>query len=420
MAWREIFEFFGAHLFLHQKPSSPRSARTTAAGRVGRTGMLLGLILCFGTAGANLAWSQAREPIPEPPPRPLLVDGHPSAVRNTLGWSLDDQAKQATRVVVVPEQAEKKIAFAQVSETVNQLEQHFAENGAYPEELPGEQPAGVSYRVDGEDFTLEASSFRYDSRRGWSESPAKSAVLKVHPFRFSASGWGPWQQTEVAIEGDSELNNSLVKAGAKSEFPLRFLATDEGLPEFLSSLKGRYRHFEVSFDPYQHRLEARAARASERWGAAPALPELPARAMAVAGDSEFLARLGLEQSLAAGEVLVCDEILDSECYLRAQDFLSFAERFPAANAQLADATESTPSTRQVRAVGHFVWQDSQGNRWLWRWQAGVESEADWLTAAAEPYNPEKVKVPTESCYYQGDGESHPSIITSSRSEVAHY
>jgi hypothetical protein len=107
---------------------------------------------------------------------------------------------------------------AEFLRTVEELEAEYVASGQYPA-LPASsgQADTLSYRTDGEDYTLSSGNRRYTAEQGmaYGTPPASGAAFQVRGFLSpKSSGWGPWRREGVQLD---------LKPGSERSDDLAFL-----------------------------------------------------------------------------------------------------------------------------------------------------------------------------------------------------
>jgi hypothetical protein len=196
----------------------------------------------MGSVGAAWALNPALEEGPVPvllPASKTVVEGDPQVVSQLMGSLIGDVALSADdstllagtvdRRVVLESRVSPGGAFsaqrekAEFMRAVEEVEADYAASGRYPAvPATGGQGAVLSYRTDGEDFTLSSGNRRYTAAQGmtYGSPPPLGTEFEVKAFLSPQSGgWGPWKKEGVALEA---------KAGVEDLEGLAFL---EELPQ---------------------------------------------------------------------------------------------------------------------------------------------------------------------------------------------
>lgn len=181
-------------------------------------------LLLMGSVGAAWALNPSAEegglrPSLVPASR-TVVEGDPQAVNQLMG-SLVGEVKMspedsklvstsATRRVVL----ESKVAVADALKeqrekaeflrAAEEIEGEYTAGGQYPA-LPATEGRGgsVSYRTDGEDFTLSSGNRRYTAAEGMTYGAAPQTAMELELKGFlepRSGGWGPWKKEGLALE----------------------------------------------------------------------------------------------------------------------------------------------------------------------------------------------------------------------------
>jgi hypothetical protein len=344
----------------------------------------------------------------------IVVEGDPQAVSQVLGSLLGESGLSAedrellrapgTEGRVVVEARTLPAAGlqswrekAQFLRAVEEIESEYMASGKYPAAPPAAHGAVMTYRTDGEDFTLAAGSRRYDATEGVSYgAPVRSTECKVQGFlSATSSGWGPWRSEGVVLQprtgaevDDLRFLEALSlgqKGSARMFFPVDretcgyLFRRDDGQAIY-SSGEMAYDSVSGSFSLKLFR-EVQAASTDLSPGALENLLVTRDDAVVLAGDASLLADLGMAARPRDGEEVV---MVSGSCPLQSSVGTALDGLRLAALDRHKEVLE--PSTLASRGdsdsgavvVGKAVFLDKLGQSHALRVRAGRGANYDWV------------------------------------------
>ena len=291
-------------------------------------------VLLLGSVGA--AWalnpvSRDSKPleVPQTGAKAVVVEGEAQVVAPLLGSLLGEVALSAhdrelmskaksQRLVlrakpVVDFEGKKLRERAAFLRTVEEVEEQYVLSGAYPA-LPPEGAAGkMSYRTDGQDFTLGSGHRRYTAEEGltFGASPVKGTAFEVAGLLASQeSGWGPWRGLTTVLQPQKGVSDTEALAFLSEDVPdskstaRMFFPVDRTTSGYLFRKKDGssiYQNGELTYDAAVGTFSLKLFRTGE--AASPSLraDRLEAEAKARDGATVFVGDQGLLSDLGLAE-----------------------------------------------------------------------------------------------------------------------
>ena len=428
-------------------------------------------LLLMGSVGAAYAFTPGSEPNVLTPPALVpssqtVMEGDAAVVSQLAGSlmgsgalsSLDrellEEGKGRRVVLEVQAPETDPVALrrerADFSRVVEELEGAYMTGGQYPA-VPAAGSGGpvMSYRTDGEDFTLSAGNRSYSTETGmtYEALPAEGGVLQVKAFlQPGTSGWGPWEEDTVSLVRAAKPAEA--KAAAVEESSFEGLAFLEGLPQ---GERGTARMFfpvnRSTCGHLFHRVNGSTAYSSGeltydatsgsfslklfRSGEAPAAANLNAKALdtqlqsrdlatTLVGESALLSDLGLMSPAKQGEdvMLLSTAAVLPGSVSSALDGLRLASldrhREPLSTGPLAAGAEGGG---EATMVGRVQLQDKLGQLHQLRLRGGRGANYDWLVGQVCPL-PEETRiasfVDSQAASYQQETPVERQVVKAGR------
>jgi hypothetical protein len=379
-------------------------------------------LLLMGSVGA--AWALNPAPgealAPVLPASKMVVEGEPQVIAQLMGSLVGEVAMSqedrgllgaADRRVVLqsklvpgnPLQAQRE--KAEFLRTVEEVEAEYLVGGRYPALPQASEGAVVSYRTDGEDFTLSSGHRRYTAAQGmtYGAPPASGVEFEVKGFLSpEAGGWGPWRKEGVALEAKPGVE-STEDLDFLKELPLvargsarMFFPVDRANCGYLfRRIDGStaYSAGELTYDSVNGNFSVKLFRpgdaARQSLNPDSLESELANRdgAVAMVGEASLLADLGFVSAPKQGEevVVVSSSALLPCSVTSALDGLRLASldkhKEVLAAGQLAAAPDSAA---KATVVARVQMQDKLGQLHQLRMRAGRGANYDWIVGQVCP------------------------------------
>lgn len=356
----------------------------------------------------------------------LVVEGDPQVVAPLLGSLLGEVALSSHDRELMAKSAGQRLVLrskpvvdlggkslrdkGKFLRAVEEVEEQFLTQGAYPSLPPSGAAGAMSYRTDGQDFTLSSEHRRYTAAEGltYGASPVVGQSFELVGFlRGQEAGWGPWRKTSMeffGVEGvtDSEALEFLAENVSDSKSAARlFFPVDRATCGYLFRKKNGtsvYRSGELTYDAALGTFSVKLFRANP--ASSPVLradrleAEVKARdgAVVMVGDQGLLGDLGLAEASPQGRdgVVVLSSTAVMPCSVgSALDGLRFSalakhQESLASGPYLASEGEKS----QAVVAGRVKLLDGLGQLHQLHLRAGRGADYDWVIGQACPVEAE--------------------------------
>ena len=383
-------------------------------------------LLLAGSVGAAWAFTpsleQGGQSALTPVPR-MVLEGDPLAASQLAGSLFGEAALspkerstlasaqgqrvvlESREVVLSPLQARReKSEFLRM---VEELEGDYMLTGQYPA-VPTASSVGakMTYRTDGQDFTLSAGSRNYTASTGVSYGVAPPTDIELElkgTLSSKQSGWGPWRKDSVEFQARSGVENAdslqfleQLPTGGQGTARL-FFPVDRKTCGYLFTKEGdetAYHSGELVYDSVSGNFSLKLYRSAESVAAQDLEPaalekELAYRDMAtvLVGETGLLADLGLLSTLEEGEQVVAlstDAVLPCSAStaldgLRLSTLERHKEVLPA-----GPFLPAADSEAKATLVGKLELIDKLGQQHVVRLRGGRGVNYDWIVGQVCP------------------------------------
>lgn len=292
-------------------------------------------VLLLGSVGA--AWalnpvSRESKPLEVSPAggKVLVAEGEAQVVAPLLGSLLGEVALSAQDQELMSKAKSQRLVLraqprtdfegkkmrerAAFLRTVEEVESQYIATGAYPPMPPEGAVGKMSYRTDGQDFTLGSGHRRYTPEEGltFGASPAKGVAFQLAGvLRSEESGWGPWRGLSTVFQPQKGVSDTETLEFLSEEVPdsgstaRLFFPVDRATTGYLFRKKDGtclYRSGELAYDAAVGTFSLKLFRTGGAGSANLQAERLEAEARArdgatvLVGDQGLLSDLGLAES----------------------------------------------------------------------------------------------------------------------------
>lgn len=415
-------------------------------------------LLLLGSVGAAWAFSpggrlEERAESVEPYSQ-LVVEGEPQVVAPLLGSLLGEVALSSSDRELMSKAGAQRMVWrskpvvehavqgmrdrAKFLRAIEEIEEQYLSQGAYPALPAGVAAGAMTYRTDGQSFTLGSGHRRYTTEHGFSFGTSPSAAQGFElagMLRTAQAGWGPWRKPSTEFVGlrgveDTQALESLAETVPTSRTAARILfPVDRSTCGYLfhkKDGKSLYQSGELSYDSALGIFSLKLFRATPATGQALEADRLEAEAdsrdgtLVLVGDQGLLVDLGLATpaegpvagvvSLASPAVMPCSvsQAIDG---LRLAALARHQESLTPGRFLASQEKES-----QAVMVGRMKLLDKMGQLHQLHLRGGRASDYDWVVGQVCPVSDEsRAESFVESqAYSSGEGSSLGQVVKAGR------